>query len=228
MTSEALLADAVERLVIALVRQPRLPGDTEPGELSTFQSILLTTLVDEGAMRLGALAAFVGTTDATASRNVDVLEALGLAQRTPDGIDGRGVLVGATQRGSMAVAERRARLVTLVRHLVQRLGPEDGPRLSELLAELHTILVGAGVPPPLPAAAGMPYACGPSRLSLLRHYVRDGRRNDDCDDDDYDRTIHLLPPRRGSCIGYDRIPSHNYHRGSASIGSSPGPPAALG
>jgi DNA-binding MarR family transcriptional regulator len=140
VSGEAVLASAVERLVIALVRQPRLPGETEPGELSTFQSILLTTLVDDGAMRLGALAALVGTTDATASRNVDVLEALGLVERSPDDADGRGVLVAATAEGCAAVAARRVRLVALVKQLVERLGPEDGARFAELLSELREVL----------------------------------------------------------------------------------------
>jgi DNA-binding MarR family transcriptional regulator len=143
----APVAAAVEQLVIALVRQPRLPGDPEPGELSTFQSIVLTCLVDDGPMRLGALADVVGTTDATASRNVDVLEALDLVERVPDDADGRGVLVAATPAGRATVRERRARLAALVGQLIERLGPEDGPRFAELLTELRAVLAHAGRAP---------------------------------------------------------------------------------
>lgn len=152
--SEALLAEAVERLVIALVRQPRLAGDAEPGELSTFQSILLTSLVDEGSMRLGALAALVGTTDATASRNVDVLEELDLVERVPVDADGRGVLVKATRTGTASVRARRARLTSLVGQLVERLGEEDGARFAELLTQLRELLgaTTAQAPRPDPTA----------------------------------------------------------------------------
>ena len=55
------------------------PGDPEPGTLSTFQSLMLASIVDHGAARLGSLADTLGTTDATASRTVDVLELHGLA-----------------------------------------------------------------------------------------------------------------------------------------------------
>jgi DNA-binding MarR family transcriptional regulator len=98
-------------------------------------------------MRLGALADVVGTTDATASRNVDVLEALDLVERVPDDADGRGVLVAATPAGRATVRERRARLAALVGQLIERLGPEDGPRFAELLTELRAVLAHAGRAP---------------------------------------------------------------------------------
>ena len=141
--TETALAEAVEQLVTALVRQPRMPGDAEPGELSTFQGIMLAALADEGPKRLGALAAALGTTDATASRNVDVLEKLRLVRRIPDDADARGVLVSATDDGLRNVRARRARLRALVVQLVDRLGPTDGARFAELLAELRGLLRGS-------------------------------------------------------------------------------------
>jgi DNA-binding MarR family transcriptional regulator len=134
------LAEAVEQLVTALVRQPRMAGDAGPGELSTFQGILLATLVDRGPQRLGVLAATLGTTDATASRNVDALERLGLVRRSPDDADGRGIVVGATTAGLATVRARRARLEALVARLVDRLGPADGARFATLLTELSEVL----------------------------------------------------------------------------------------
>ncbi len=145
MTSAAsdtreILAEAVEQLVSSLVRLPRLPGDSEPAELSTFQAIALTTLVDEGPLRLGALAATLGTTDATASRTVDTLERLELAERLPDTSDGRVTVVHATSDGVESVQARRERLEQLVARLVERLGPTDGARLAVLLTELRDVL----------------------------------------------------------------------------------------
>ena len=77
------VAEAVERLLLTLVRQ-RHGRDPEPGSLSTFQSIALSAVADDGPLRLGTLADALGTTDATASRTVDALEDRGLAERRPD------------------------------------------------------------------------------------------------------------------------------------------------
>lgn len=142
-TATSTLADAVERLVTALVRQPRMPGD-EPGELSTFQGITLAGLVDDGPQRLGALAAALGTTDATASRTIDVLEAAGLVGRHPDDEDGRCVVVAATDTGRALVEQRRRRLEELVGRLVDDLGADDGARLAALLGELRQLLLATG------------------------------------------------------------------------------------
>jgi DNA-binding MarR family transcriptional regulator len=135
-----LLAEAVEQLVTVVARQPRLPGDDEPGELSTFQAITLAVLADDGGQRLGSLALALGTTDATASRTVDVLEALGLVTRRPDDLDRRCIVVAATDEGLELVRERRKRLEKLVDSLVAGLSAEDGARLAVLLAELGELL----------------------------------------------------------------------------------------
>ena len=135
-TTDVSLGIAVEQLVTALLRTPHLPGDGEPSDLTTFQAIVLATLVDEGPQRLRALASSLGTTDATACRNVDVLEVRGLASRRADATDGRGTIVAATKEGTKAVRERRARLDRLVAGLVDELGPVDGAHLTNLLVEL--------------------------------------------------------------------------------------------
>lgn len=139
-TTPALLARAIEQLVTTLVRQPRMPGDAEPGELSTFQATMLATLVDQGPHRLGALATILGATDATTSRNVDPLERLGLATRTPDNEDRRGILVSPTEAGTETVRARRKRLEDIVTRLYERLGPTDSARLAALLSELSELL----------------------------------------------------------------------------------------
>jgi DNA-binding MarR family transcriptional regulator len=139
-TTPALVAEAIEQLVTTLVRQPRMPGDAEPGDLSTFQATMLATLVDQGRQRLGALATTLGTTDATTSRNVDTLERLRLATRTPDTRDRRGIFVSPTEAGIQTVKARRQRLEDIVTRLAERLGPTDGARLATLLTELSELL----------------------------------------------------------------------------------------
>lgn len=138
------LGDAVERLLTALVRRRRVLGDDEPSPLSAFQGIVLSVLVDAGPLRLGALAEELRTTDATASRTIDVLVAHGLAERRDDPGDRRGVLVAATGEGRRAVHRRRRRLAALLDRLVADLAPDEGRRLSELLGELSELLARHG------------------------------------------------------------------------------------
>lgn len=134
------MADAVEGLVETLVRQRRAASDPEPGELSTFQAVVLSTLVDRGSMRLGTLAESLGTTDATASRTVDVLEAHGLAQRRPDPGDGRGVIVAASTEGKADVRRRRQRLERLAARALGDLSHDEARRVASALVELQTLL----------------------------------------------------------------------------------------
>lgn len=135
-----LVAGAVEGLVATLVRQRRAGTDPEPGELSTFQAVALGTIVDRGSMRLGSLADTLGTTDATASRTVDVLEAHGLATRRSDPGDGRGVIVEASPEGRTEVRRRRRRLERLAARALGDLSHEEARRVAAALAELQALL----------------------------------------------------------------------------------------
>ena len=141
VTSDArLVAEAVEGLVAALVHQRRSARDPEPGELSTFQSLALASIVDLGALRLGSLADALGTTDATASRTVDVLELHGFAARRPDSDDGRGVLVEPTSAGRDEVRRQRRRLTRLAERALRDLGPAETARVTAALVELRVLL----------------------------------------------------------------------------------------
>jgi DNA-binding MarR family transcriptional regulator len=139
-TDARRVADAVAGLLAALSRQRRPTGDPEPGTLSTFQSITLSTLVDQGPVRLGSLAEALGTTDATASRNVDVLERRGFAERRPDPDDARGVLVAATSEGLADVRRRRRQLERLAQRALDGLSPDEARRVADALVELQTLL----------------------------------------------------------------------------------------
>lgn len=134
------IADAVEQLLTALVRQRRVLGDVEPSALSTFQAIALGVLVDRGPLRLGALADELRTTDATASRTIDALVAHRLAARHEDPADGRGVLVAATAAGEESVTLRRRRAALLLESLVAGMEGAEGERLIALLEELSELL----------------------------------------------------------------------------------------
>ena len=140
ITDARRVADAVGGLLAALTRHRRPSGDPEPGTLSTFQAIAIAHLADHGPVRLGSLADALGTTDATASRNVDVLEREGLAERCPDPDDARGVLVAATREGAAEVRRRRRQLERLAKRALAGLSPEEAARVADALVELQALL----------------------------------------------------------------------------------------
>ena len=135
----ARLAVELERL-IGLVRRRGGPQDVDDPPLAATQRLALAIAVDASPLRLRALAERMGTTDATASRTVDALAALGLVRREADPADGRGVLVVSTPKAVELVAERRARLVEVLEHGLAGMPRADRERLVSLLAELNDVL----------------------------------------------------------------------------------------
>ena len=138
MTSANELAREVERLFAALIREGGRLGFEETVPLSSTQRVALATLVDEGALRLGALGSAMGTTDATATRTVQALERLGLVGREPDAADGRGVLIAASREGRELIAGGRKRLARILDELVDE---SEHERVVELLRGLSGAVV---------------------------------------------------------------------------------------
>ncbi len=152
----ARLAMELERL-ITLVRRRGGPHDVDDPPLAGTQRLALSVLVGESPLRLRALAERLGTTDATASRTVDALVALGLVRREPDPADGRGVLVVATPMAVDLVAERRARLVETLEQGLAGMSRADRAHLVALVAELNDVLdpsVRAGASSAVEVAGG--------------------------------------------------------------------------
>jgi len=143
VSQEARLAEAVERLIAVIVRQRSAIPGPEPRQLTTTQALALLTLADHGPLRLGALADRIATTDATASRTVDVLERAGFVRRVPDPVDGRGISVEATREGSQEVTRRRKRMAAMVGELLKGLGPVEQQRFVALLDDLNALLDAA-------------------------------------------------------------------------------------
>jgi DNA-binding MarR family transcriptional regulator len=143
VSQEQRLAEAVERLIAVIIRQRGAIPGPEPRQLTTTQALALLTLADEGALRLGALADRIATTDATASRTVDVLQQAGFVRRVPDPADGRGITVEATAEGRREVVRRRKRMAAMVGELLKGLRPEEQRRFVDLLDDLNELLVAA-------------------------------------------------------------------------------------
>jgi DNA-binding MarR family transcriptional regulator len=132
------IAPAVERLLMSLVR--RRFGEMEPSPLTTTQQIALAIVVDDGPLRLRALARRIGTTAATATRSTDALEAHGLVVRQADPSDGRGVLVCATRTGRSVRRESHWQLVVLLERLLEQLSPDDRQRFVALMSDLYDLV----------------------------------------------------------------------------------------
>jgi DNA-binding MarR family transcriptional regulator len=128
----------VERLFAAIISTGGRLGIEETVPLSSTQRLALSTLVDQGAMRLGALAAAMGTTDATATRTVQALERLDLVEREPDESDGRGVRIGASTEGRELIARGRKRMALILEELVAE---DERERVIELLRALSGAVV---------------------------------------------------------------------------------------
>lgn len=134
------VAESFEGLMAALLKPKRGESEGEPPTLSAFQALALAQLADRGPVRLGVLADALGTTDATASRTVDVLESRGLAERRPDPADARGVFVAATREGAAELRGRRRRLAKLAERALADLSPDETRRVADALDELRTLL----------------------------------------------------------------------------------------
>lgn len=133
--------DALEHELGVFMRRARAAADrlsraVHP-ELDSGAYGLLIYLRDHGVARPSDLAGFVGVGKATISRQVKVLEDLGLIERRPDPADGRAHLLALTAEGTRRLdAVRSAR----TEHFHRRLStwPEEDVRmLATLLARLN-------------------------------------------------------------------------------------------
>jgi DNA-binding MarR family transcriptional regulator len=139
-TDAGNLAAAVERFLFTVVRQ-RGTNDREAGSLLLpTQTAALCAIVDEGPLRLGALAEQLGTTAATATRTADSLEALGLIERVPDARDGRATLLAPTERGRRGCEERRARLLALLERAVSASQHDEVAHFTALFEQLDALV----------------------------------------------------------------------------------------
>ncbi|MFF6965114.1 MarR family winged helix-turn-helix transcriptional regulator [Streptomyces anthocyanicus] len=125
---------AVEQM-IRYVRQ-----SARTGGLSTAASSTLARLSHEGPQRLTELARAEGVSQPNMTQLVTRLERAGLARRTADASDGRGVLVAVTSTGAEVLDRRRAERARALRQLMEDMtGPERQATTTALLALARVI-----------------------------------------------------------------------------------------
>jgi DNA-binding MarR family transcriptional regulator len=105
-----------QQLTILLRRVQRIHFSTSSGDFEVDRSAygIMCRLADEGPQRLGALAHAFGLDPSTITRQVQALEAAGLAERTVDSADRRASILDLSPEGREVLQHtrehRRARL----------------------------------------------------------------------------------------------------------------------
>ncbi|MGV9284348.1 MarR family winged helix-turn-helix transcriptional regulator [Streptomyces sp. NPDC003730] len=128
-------------LIIAVEQMLRyVRQSASAGGLSAAASSTLARLSREGPQRLTELARAEGVSQPNMTQLVTRLERAGLARRTADATDGRGVLVTVTSTGLEVLARRRAeRSRALGRLMEDMTGPERQATGTALLALARVI-----------------------------------------------------------------------------------------
>ena len=136
------VTEQMTKLFSQVIREGGRLGDPPDRALTSTQGLALGILVTQGAKRLWALAEDMKTTDATATRTVDALEAVGLVRRTTEPTDRRGIIVSATARGRALYKTRMGRMRNVVESLLKNTDEAERVRIASFLEELNAALSG--------------------------------------------------------------------------------------
>jgi DNA-binding MarR family transcriptional regulator len=127
----------------AVLRSRRLLASLHPGlaaKLTPSKLRALDLLAEHGVLRIGELADRVGVDDTTATRLVDRLEAMGVAERRSEAADRRATTVELTQAGKELVAGIAAQRQLFFCDVLAGLEPEERAELVRLTAKAATAL----------------------------------------------------------------------------------------
>lgn len=110
----------------------RVHPDMEPAAYG-----LLVILQLEGSMRLTDIAASVGVGKPSVSRQIAMLEHLGLVQKEADPLDGRAQAISLTRAGTRQLVAAQAARKGAFHELMEDWDVEDLTRLGTLIAQLN-------------------------------------------------------------------------------------------
>lgn len=127
-------------LVIGRLSRSLRRVDAGPSELGHGSVSALATLVNQGSMRLGDLAAKEAVAPPTLSRIVATLVDGGYVRREPDPNDGRAFLVTPTEEGERIMSGLYSKRLQELRRRTDRLTPEQRAALSDALAALEALV----------------------------------------------------------------------------------------
>lgn len=127
-----IVAESIHSAAIHLLR--RLRREDDASGLTAPRLSALSVVVFGGPLSLGALAAAEQVRPPTMTRLVAALEDEGLVVREPDPLDGRGVLVRATDAGRRVLEEGRSRRTAALVRQLAALTPAELATLGEAAA----------------------------------------------------------------------------------------------
>jgi len=133
--------DAVEHELAVLFRRARsfsgeLAREVHPG-LEPAAYALLLRVEEVGAVRLTDLASFYGIGKPTVSRQLGLLQKLGLVQRVEDAHDRRSAKLSMTEDGLARLAKARKARRNRFERLLGGWEPVDITRFGELLGQFN-------------------------------------------------------------------------------------------
>jgi DNA-binding MarR family transcriptional regulator len=135
------ILDELGRLLRQLTRLAGGADDSAPPMTAT-QRIALVELGEDGPLRVNDLAHRMGTSAATASRAVDVLETLGLVTRAPETADRRALSIELTPTGRELLEGRLRRAAGAFEPAIAALSTAERRTLLALLERMTAALRG--------------------------------------------------------------------------------------
>ncbi|MFD6445422.1 MarR family winged helix-turn-helix transcriptional regulator [Promicromonospora sp. NPDC060204] len=130
----------VELQLALLLRRAERTGAIRAGHTPALERsgyLLLQVLSTEGPLGINALAARQGLDASTVTRQVVSLEKAGFARRSKDPLDGRAVLVEATESGRAQLERERVRRSAMYDQILTDWSPFERSLLAELLERLN-------------------------------------------------------------------------------------------
>ncbi|HWS38777.1 MAG TPA: MarR family transcriptional regulator [Actinoplanes sp.] len=112
---------------------------TPRNELSLAAASTLTRLARSGPQRLNALYGPEGVTQPAMTQLVARLERDRLVTRSPDPVDGRGVVIAVTDAGRFAIFRRRAIRAAAICERMKRLSAADQDAIRAALPALNLL-----------------------------------------------------------------------------------------
>jgi len=142
MTADAPYSK-VELELALLLRRARahygdIARDVHP-ELRATAYALLGRLLDTGGSRASELCDYFGLDKGALSRQLQLLEEIGLVARTVDPLDGRAHLVALTEVGTRRLTEAREGRRAIMRQQLARWPEEDIVRFATLLERFNAL-----------------------------------------------------------------------------------------
>ncbi|OPF71274.1 MarR family transcriptional regulator [Streptomyces antioxidans] len=134
-------AELAERLRTALQNLlPALRGSRgEHGDLTPSRQAALGALATHGSMRISTLATRLGIALPTTSRMVELLDASGWIERTPDPEDRRASLIALTDTGRELLGAVRHEAAARLATRMDKLSPDERQALFAALPALESL-----------------------------------------------------------------------------------------